>query len=436
MENKKIYFEEADRPPASYYDNDISDDIPLKKVPFKTIDPEEWLKAPEFIPRSRLNEAFDLPPQFSSTNALTTDDCHGYSNVLAHFPANQMAFPPALQSIASSAVVLPSMVPNPITSTASNMSGQNLPTFTAHPSATLTGIPQGYSANLTSIQAGFGTPIPAIVLRKKRRKRNRHTNSVLSSLNSHETEMTEVEKDVQPDSANVPTQIIEEQSHEKLIGGSCPDLSEDQLQMWDDYLYNTAVGSIDYEAAVSNSDKKNNNDIMISSAEQHVQGITSSEIRSLDKKLTENPMTTSTVMRKLNERKTTSDAKTEKTLASELNAVNHGDTLQFRPQLTKYGYPQIDSSNVQMATFHPDGVRTEIVRKYSSDDDRFEEDCFEGMNITVNAFDACEDLTLSDVENSSGQSRFNQIQKALKRNSLRSYDVGLKPPERVCCSLM
>ncbi|KAE9421788.1 hypothetical protein Angca_000727, partial [Angiostrongylus cantonensis] len=55
---KKIFFEEADRPPPSYYDGSL-EKMPLKKVPFQTPDPESWLKAPEFVPRRKiLEEAF------------------------------------------------------------------------------------------------------------------------------------------------------------------------------------------------------------------------------------------------------------------------------------------------------------------------------------------------------------------------------------------
>ncbi|EPB70302.1 hypothetical protein ANCCEY_10604 [Ancylostoma ceylanicum] len=39
LEKKKIFFEEADRPPPSYYDGSL-EKMPLKKVPFQTPDPE------------------------------------------------------------------------------------------------------------------------------------------------------------------------------------------------------------------------------------------------------------------------------------------------------------------------------------------------------------------------------------------------------------
>lgn len=38
-EKKKIFFEEADRPPPSYYDGSL-EKMPLRKLPFQTPDPE------------------------------------------------------------------------------------------------------------------------------------------------------------------------------------------------------------------------------------------------------------------------------------------------------------------------------------------------------------------------------------------------------------
>ncbi|KAK6748668.1 hypothetical protein RB195_001340 [Necator americanus] len=101
----------------------------------------------------------------------------------------------------------------------------------------------------------------------------------------------------------------------------------------------------------------------------------------------------------------------------------------------RYGYPQIDAPRVQLATFHHDSVRTQMASRNmlsDSESDPCEEDCFEGMNITVNAFDTCDDLTLSDIEKA--PSRFEQIHQALKQNTKRYAD--LRPPERVCCALM
>ncbi|VDK49787.1 unnamed protein product [Cylicostephanus goldi] len=42
-EKKKIFFEEADRPPPSYYDDSL-ERMPLKKIPFQTPDPESKIR--------------------------------------------------------------------------------------------------------------------------------------------------------------------------------------------------------------------------------------------------------------------------------------------------------------------------------------------------------------------------------------------------------
>ncbi|RCN48849.1 hypothetical protein ANCCAN_05133 [Ancylostoma caninum] len=165
-------------------------------------------------------------------------------------------------------------------------------------------------------------------------------------------------------------------------------------------------------------------------AEQQLDGFSNPEIRRLDREINGNNMSSSMVMKRLAEQRyQDSDGSTQRSLAAEMQE------LKFRPEISRYGYPQIDAPRVQLATFHHDSVRTQIASRNvlsDSESDPCEEDCFEGMNITVNAFDTCDDLTLSDIEKA--PSRFEQIHQALKQNTQRYAE--LRPPERVCCALM
>ncbi|KHJ87893.1 hypothetical protein OESDEN_12320 [Oesophagostomum dentatum] len=106
------------------------------------------------------------------------------------------------------------------------------------------------------IGEGGGPPIPAIVLRKKRRKRNKNTQSLVmnsseSPTSSHPLDPNDCENDRNATSTPDDAPIIENEETsatndtKQLRSGSCPDLSEEQLEMWDDYLYAAAVDSKD-----------------------------------------------------------------------------------------------------------------------------------------------------------------------------------------------
>ncbi|KAE9421789.1 hypothetical protein Angca_000728, partial [Angiostrongylus cantonensis] len=254
----------------------------------------------------------------------------------------------------------------------------------------------------------------------------------------------------------------------QLLSGSCPNLNDEQLEIWDNYLYAAAVDSKEDKERTSpppkspkppaspkspKSPKNDSAEISVYDviprslrdvAEQQLDGFSNPEIRRLDREINGesvtsilmkekclgNHMTSSMVMKRLAEQRFhDSDGSTQRSLAAEMQE------LTFRPEITKYGYPQIDAKRVQLATFHHNTVRTQMAtRCFTSDSesDQCEEDCFEGMNITVNTFDTCDDLTLSDIEKA--PTRFEQIHQALKQNTLRYAE--LRPPQRVCCSIM
>uniref|UniRef100_A0A1I7W9U2 DDE_Tnp_ISL3 domain-containing protein n=1 Tax=Heterorhabditis bacteriophora TaxID=37862 RepID=A0A1I7W9U2_HETBA len=70
--------------------------------------------------------------------------------------------------------------------------------------------------------------------------------------------------------------------------------------------------------------------------------------------------------------------------------------------ITKHNYPHFEDSCIQLATYRNSGIYSHIANKNmfsDSDSDRYEEDCFEGMNITVNALNAFDQSSspLSDL---------------------------------------
>uniref|UniRef100_A0A915PLV5 Uncharacterized protein n=1 Tax=Setaria digitata TaxID=48799 RepID=A0A915PLV5_9BILA len=84
LQSKRIYFDAEDRPPPSYWHGEMNmessndknltipnenGNLPSSKQIKTKIDPKEWLKAPEFIPRSKqiLDESF-LPDGMVLTN--------------------------------------------------------------------------------------------------------------------------------------------------------------------------------------------------------------------------------------------------------------------------------------------------------------------------------------------------------------------------------
>ena len=155
------------------------------------------------------------------------------------------------------------------------------------------GLPPGYTANLTSLNAGLAHPIPAIVLKKKRKKRNRHKNRQAKAaegvagpeeaavqnpedpkMDGEEGEEVELgEEEEEDDTASTQTSdLIRRRSETDLVGlgtagaedggsgagptdsydllqsaieqgtltmlhGSCPDLSEAQRGLLDELLW-------------------------------------------------------------------------------------------------------------------------------------------------------------------------------------------------------
>uniref|UniRef100_A0A914ER36 Uncharacterized protein n=1 Tax=Acrobeloides nanus TaxID=290746 RepID=A0A914ER36_9BILA len=255
-----------------------------------------------------------------------------------------------------------------------------------------------------------------------------------------------------------------------FIGGSCPDLSDDQLKIWDDILYRAVVADKEKNVKaqmakleqLANGHAKSSVEKQIEEPEPimrtsiyelcpsavfdaidmavHADGINSKDLRRLDKQLAgcslEESFTEANMvdrLKRLTEKSTSNNPALPKSLNAEL------EDLYFKPPISEYLYPQIggvENGRFHMTTYDP---RTNRIREalYSPDDGhvekRVEEDYFEGMNIRINAFDECDDLALSESE-CPQPSRFQQLQWALQRQ--KEKYIQIEPPERVCCSIM
>ncbi|KAK6748661.1 hypothetical protein RB195_001337 [Necator americanus] len=340
LEKKKIFFEEADRPPPSYYDGSL-EKMPLKKVPFQTPDPEKWLKAPEFVPRTKmLVDAFAPPPDLHQDISSLTEVPFV---PIGHLPqSSQLAKWPFIPSspapFVHPAPPFPPMVPMPPAAT---------PGTPALPV-----IPNGYTVNITNLNQGAGPPIPAIVLRKKRRKRNKNTQSLVmnsseSPTSSHPLDPNGYGSDRNAASTPDEAPIMENEEStvtdaKQLLSGSCPDLSEEQLEMWDNYLYAAAVDSKEKTSKPSPPPKSSKQESMEASAydvlprslrdvaEQQLDGFSNPEIRRLDREINGNNMSSSMVMKRLAEQRYhDSDGSTQRSLAAEMQE------LRFRPEISK-----------------------------------------------------------------------------------------------------
>ncbi|CAJ0568896.1 unnamed protein product, partial [Mesorhabditis spiculigera] len=309
-------------------------------------------------------------------------------------------------------------------------------------------VPNGYSANVHNINPGLGPPIPAIVLKKKRRRRNKdRPQSMLLEGESDScsppapSDPKEFNRDSTGDrtTINEEDEDVENASPSKEgapLGGSCPDLSQQQLEMWDDFLYESVVNGRGRASAERNmiSHMQRSAYETLPKALQNVMeeeyyGTANSNIRKLEKEINGNSMTASMILQSLKDkfaRSIDAPGSTQKSLASEL------EELTFRPEISKYGYPQFDSDRHHVTSFHPDGfsstmestkIRIPLV-----------EDSLEGMRIRVNAFEDDDDPTLSESE-CPEPSRFQKLQWVIQQKKHQQMG-NTGPPERVCCSVM
>ncbi|VDO28594.1 unnamed protein product [Brugia timori] len=334
LQSKRIYFDAEDRPPPSYWHGETqihpSDDdnfkishenenfFPLsssKEIKTK-IDPKEWLKAPEFVPRSKqiLDQSFHPDEMIFANNLPINNSINGIilrNHILRQQPqAHVLAATAARMPFSPVRTILD--LPQPIIS-AQNMvpfaidqstPPYCMPTVTAtppqQPQPLPTSLPSGAamirfpipsfnqtalalrdalsmigikSYDINNLQLPFfsishsftteiGLPIPAVILKKKRRKRHRRLKANLSSatervngdsfcngLEAFGDESTQTQLQAISSEPNLNKNSLSEQpstedasnSETHPLGGSCPDLSNSQLLLWDNYLFDTIM---------------------------------------------------------------------------------------------------------------------------------------------------------------------------------------------------
>ncbi|CAI5448608.1 unnamed protein product [Caenorhabditis angaria] len=335
--SSRVFFEEADRPPNEYFESEKNYQVPLKKVPFQTPDPEKWITAPEFVPRSKLlAETFGILPQN-----------------------------------------LPPTMPRPFD-----------------------GIPPGYTANMTTINPTNGPPIAAILLRKKRKRRSKNqTKSMVNSSTVHS---------ISPCSSHPsdPNGLSSSENEEEMAAaGSCPDLTEEQQDEWDDYLYNHVQKSAQIYETISPN--------IIDVVQNRISGTSNKELQKIDNEINGNTMTSSMVVKKLAGPAIFSDGTTERTLADELSFRN-----------TFGGYSQIDcdkSPYVHITSMDPKSskIKNSLIDK-------------EALKAYLDEEEQEEDF-LEDVETAPTQ--FQQMQSVLRKGS-NVITTDLQAPGNQCCLIM
>uniref|UniRef100_A0A915PNQ4 Uncharacterized protein n=1 Tax=Setaria digitata TaxID=48799 RepID=A0A915PNQ4_9BILA len=319
--------------------------------------------------------------------------------------------------------------------------------------------------------AGIGPPIPAVILKKKRRKRHRRLKANLSSniekvnsssfRNSSEVPVDESAEAQLQETSSEPNlnknslseqPSTEEASNSEMhpLGGSCPDLSNSQLLLWDNYLFDTIMNEtnnlISEETTnTATTDAMRRSEYEVASrpvlaaidSALHADGICSKQVRQLDRLLqgggsnTEDSLSEDGLVERLRDgfenQFLDSPASTTRSLKAEF------EELSFRPTISQYGYPQADFSCLHIATFNPQYNTTTSSVLKPKKVDQIEEDCFEGGHIRLNAFTDGDELALSDSELPQ-LSRFQQLQWAIQQNT--KYYTRLAAPRNMCCSVM
>nr|CDP98325.1 Bm10483 [Brugia malayi] len=514
LQSKRIYFDAEDRPPPSYWHGETqihpSDDdnfkishenenfFPLsssKEIKTK-IDPKEWLKAPEFVPRSKqiLDQSFHPDEMIFANNLPINNSINGIilrNHILRQQPqAHVLAATAARMPFSPVRTILD--LPQPIIS-AQNMvpfaidqstPPYCMPTVTAtppqQPQPLPTSLPSGAamirfpipSFNQTALALPeIGLPIPAVILKKKRRKRHRRLKANLSSatervngdsfcngLEAFGDESTQTQLQAISSEPNLNKNSLSEQpstedasnSETHPLGGSCPDLSNSQLLLWDNYLFDTIMNETndiinEENANALTVDPMQQSEYEIASrpvlaamdSALHADGIYSKSVRQLDRFLQgdgsniDDSLSEDGLVERLRDRFENqfldSPASTTRSLKAEF------EELSFRPTISKYGYPQADFSSLQIATFNPQYNTTTSTILKSKEIDRHIEDYFEGGHIRLNAFIGSDDLALSDSELPQ-LSRFQQLQWTIQQNT--KYYTNLATPKNMCCSIM
>uniref|UniRef100_A0A7E4ZXS6 PHD-type domain-containing protein n=1 Tax=Panagrellus redivivus TaxID=6233 RepID=A0A7E4ZXS6_PANRE len=274
------------------------------------------------------------------------------------------------------------------------------------------------------------------------------------------------------------------QTGHKNLADSCPDLSATQLELWDNILYKAVMTDTAKQPKYRQKARKELFDPRTSSSE--IGATSDKSINDRSKGHSDSPVMHTSIyelcpfslydedgnnepfnpseeqefIKLMTTSQTQSSAPTEAAFSSD------GSVLVSRPSETasksiEDSYQIIKKSaaeleNLKVKPSNHDNQHFHLTRAPNSQqavkydpktnkyhtalyDDKYEfdpqveEDYFEGMHIRVNAFEANNDLTLSESELPQ-PSRFQQMQWALQRQ--KEKYVPIEPPERVCCSLM
>uniref|UniRef100_A0A0N4Z4Z1 C2H2-type domain-containing protein n=1 Tax=Parastrongyloides trichosuri TaxID=131310 RepID=A0A0N4Z4Z1_PARTI len=286
-------------------------------------------------------------------------------------------------------------------------------------------------------------------------------------------------------------------SETKLICNSCPSLSLNQLTLWDEVLHNIKSihnealnhqKNIETAANICNNDKKNNDkgeeniiennnslnvdesikpSVMKSSTYEmvdvntfecldeaaHFNRIRSKEIRFLEKQINglkmENSFNEETMVEKINnlpyqhQKMKENPAYEQKSLQSELEEI---EDLQFKPVITKYGYPQHDVNflNIHnhMTTYDINGGQTgtSIVNPnyFYSNNNNLHVDYIDGWECDENTFqnpDYCKNQNI--ISSSIQTSLWNRMQWLFKQRhpTIEKITPSMEH-DNACCVLM
>lgn len=377
---QKICFDLEDRPPLSYWEqqhakssSDIATPPPgAQKVPkFK---PEEWVKAPEFVPRSRqlLSDSFYLDPFYNETTSQVYDSSYPYSYggeseagvchpVLATY-MNQPQFDYSL------------CMPNEATV-------QNAPKKKKRRRQR-----KAKDAAVEHAQDVVNeVPNSADIQEEAKRETESKGASNSGRQQSAFSESAEnISLDYSEDSAPKNQRLGNQRSFDEdfslmAIGGSCPELFDMQVRN-----------------SSEKDDKWDCTSFQGKNSQDQIPGRTQGSSLLYAKK--------------------------------PLDSARQSRSTALHPS-----YKPPTSARMQMATFNPEynTISSSLFDKHNKDG--FIQDCFEGLNVRVNNFDEGEELTLSDTEEVSPP-RLKQLPWILENNF--SQYRKLNAPERVCCSVM
>uniref|UniRef100_A0A0N5CFQ8 INCENP_ARK-bind domain-containing protein n=1 Tax=Strongyloides papillosus TaxID=174720 RepID=A0A0N5CFQ8_STREA len=392
----RLAFDAEDKLPEDYYTVLKKEEIKEKAKHFKKIEPDEWVKAKEFVP----------------TSVEKNSKTHDYltSTFYINQPFNEMVY-----SFNHEYNPSPYNIPN---SNGCNLNYQNNNGFisTYHNPYS-----RPYRENFSTTSSQSTGSVNS--MKRKKRYNNKYKNKKNFTIKAQYRKANEAFNMICSQKSNLPKKSsiskslnyllhssrknsilqndgelsIKEET--KLICNSCPSLSPEQLNLWNEVLHNmksihdkTLNNHKDIETGVNtknNNDEVNdecikkdgeikNNDGLLNTKDEsikqkvmksstyervdvntlecldeaaHFNKIRSKDIRLLEKEINglkmENSFNEETMVERINnlpyqhQKMKNNPAYEQKSLQSELEEI---EDLKFKPVITKYGYPQYDNN--------------------------------------------------------------------------------------------